>query len=387
MSGAATILWTAVVDEVFAVAQKAAREADTAILEMTIEALPENVAIGLDRGAVIAVTACGAEATHAFGLGVDEVLTVGQITPRVLETTIRAARARAESRLGQPAHSQVALADVTQGLALLTAALDQQLSPPLLAASDACLALRQEFDHLVLTTDRLQQWAALIAPTGEMEAVARQRAQCVRSSVHRKLHDVRNSLVRAETLISLLRDVSAVEARRGCVDVSSVVGQLRDLVLPHVGAWATLHIYSDGECVAQMPRPVFVCIVSALIARAVTAIRGSRSVAGEIEIRISEKSEQEATVLVEIFDNGEPELSFGPEVGRGSQRSLPSSTDDGLLSSIREHARQFGGELLVQGDAAGTTVRLFVPTPGAGLEEPWADEAPARFVDRTHSRR
>jgi hypothetical protein len=219
-----------------------------------------------------------------------------------------------------------------------------------------------------------------------MEAVARQRAQCARSSVHRKLHDVRNSLVRAETLIGLLRDVSAVEARRGCVDVSLVVGQLCELVLPHVGAWAALRVHSDGECVAQMPRPVFACIVSALIARAVTAIRG-RHVAGEIEIRISETSEQEDTVLVEVFDNGEPELAFAPEAGHESHRRLPSSGEDGLLSSIREHTRQFGGELLVHGDATGTTVRLLVPTPSAVLaDDPWADEAPTHLVRRTHSR-
>jgi hypothetical protein len=384
MSGATTILWTGAVDEAFAVAQIVAGETGAAILTIPSEALPAGAAIALESGAVIAVTADGAEATRAFALGVDEVLTAMQITRRVVETTIRAARARAESRLGQPAASQGALADVTQGLALLTAALDQQLSPPLLAASDACLALRQEFDHLVLTTDRLQQWAALIAPTGEMEAVARQRAQCARSSVHRKLHDVRTSLVRAETLISLLRDVSAVESRCGCVDVSGVVGQLHDLVLPHVGAWASLHVFSEVDCVAQMPRPVFVCIVSALIARAVTAIRGSRNVRGEIEIRVAEKPDREDMIVVEIFDNGDPERALGPEPGHPNLSSLTPT--DGLLSSIREHARQFGGELLVQAEQGGTTVRLFVPTPGAMVgDEAWAGPAPS--LDSAYSRR
>ncbi len=361
MSGVVTIFWAAAGDEILALAQEAAREAGAVVVETAMAALPAGVTAALDQGAVIVVTAGGPDATQAFGLGVDEVLTAAHVSRRVLDTTIRAACARAESRLRRRVRPESALADVTQGLALLTAAIDQQLGPPLLAASDACLALRQEFDRLVVTADRLQQWAALVAPTVEMEAVARMRAQYPSNSVHQKLHDVRVSLVRAETLIGLLRDVSTAETRGGCVDVSSVVAQLRDLVWPHVGAWASLHVYSEGECIAQVPRPVFVCIIAALIGRAVTAIRTSGRVPGEIEIRSSEKSDYENTVLVEIFDSGDPEMTFGPEVGRAQERAMA----DALLENIRDHARQFGGELLVQSDVSGTSIRLLMPTPGA----------------------
>jgi hypothetical protein len=364
MSGAVTVLWTAAVDDVFAVINKDAEAAEATVICMTIDALPASVALALGRGAVIAVTTGGADATYAFRLGVDDVLTADKITRRVFEATLRAARARAQSRLGS-VRSPVALADVTQGLALLTAALDQQVSAPLLAASGVCLALRADFDRLALTADRLERWAALVAPQAEMAAIAQVRAQLAPTSVHRKLHEVHVSLVRAETMVALLRDVSAVEAQRGCVAVSSVVAQLRELLLPHVESWASLRVFSDGECVAKMPRPAFVCIVSALVARAMAAIQSSGKPSGAIEIRVSEQPEQESTVLLEIFDNGDPEFDFGPEAGRsGSAGSYPA---DGLLGSIREHARGFGGEILVQSDAEGTTVQLLMPTLGADV--------------------
>jgi signal transduction histidine kinase len=76
---------------------------------------------------------------------------------------------------------------------------------------------------------------------------------------------------------------------------------------------------------------------------------------------VAEKFDREATVVVEVIDDGDPEPAFGPEAGRaGGARA-----GDGLLGSIRERARQFGGELLVQSDATGTAVRLLMATPDA----------------------
>lgn len=372
MSGAVTILWAAAVDEAFALAQEAARESDAAILTTTAQALAGDVAATRARGAVVAITSGGADAAHAFDLGVDEVLRVEHVTRRVVETTIRSACARAESRLRRRVRPELALADVAQGLALLTAAVDQQLGPPLLAASDACLALRQEFDRLVVTADRLQQWAALVAPTGEMEAVARLRAQHPANSVHQKLHDMRVSLVRAEALIALLREVSTADTSGGGADVSSVIAQFRDLVAPHVSAWASLHVYAEGECVSHVPRPAFVCILSALIGRALTAIRASRTVPGAIEIRASASSNREHMLLVEVFDSGDVERASHAE---GADAA---SSGDALLDSVREHARQLGGELLVEADGSGTSVQLLLPLARASGGMPRAGAAALR---------
>jgi hypothetical protein len=371
--GVVTIVWSGATDETFTAVQRSARSEGATLLATTIEALPACVALALERGGVVAITTGGTDSTYAFRLGVDDVLTVDQIRAGVVEGAVRSARARAQSRLVHRVRSPVVLGDVTQGLTLLTAALDQQLSPPLLAASDACLALRAEFDRLALTVNRLEEWAALVAPTGVLETIAQLRAQANPGAVHRKLHEVHTSLVRAEALIGLLRDVSTNEGRGG-VAVSVVVAQLRELLLPHVSTWATMRAIIEGECVARLPRPAFVCMMSALIARSVSAIRSSGRVPGEIEIHVSEKSERESTVLVEIFDTGDPELAFGPEVRPGL---VDVQTPNTLLSSIRERARQFGGELLVQSDLGGTTVRLLLPTTDAiTTNDPLSDAQP-----------
>ncbi len=296
----------------------------------------------------------------------DAVVLVGEMTERGRRAIIGEARTRGRARLRHalPAARVHALADVSEGLGLLTTVLRDELGDRVFAASAECSGLREEVHLLIEMVNALVGWVALIAPTSQLKYLAAALPPVALDSVTGKLGRMEASIQQAEAHVQLLCDVCASEDRGGEVHASSVARLLHEPLVRHVVPWGELRLAADGDCIAAVPRPVFVCMLSALVAHAAKAARRGPRSPGLIDVRVV-AADHEATVVVEVFYSGPREASFGPDVlasgGVASNDAAP------VLSSLREHARQYGGDLLVEDDELGMTARLLLPTPTADV--------------------
>lgn len=358
-----TILWTSLVEGEWAMLEAVTQERAAKLTQVTLSTLATSVLPALAQGAVIAVVASDADATRAFSLGVDEVVRVGEVSPEVLERAIGRAELRAGARAIRDSSARFAEDDEWRVLSLFTSAIIDGLSGPLNSASSDWDALAREICLALVASDEFVRWAALITPTDEIRRLVALRARAPRSlDLRERLGEVRLSVVDAVALLRPLRDL-VDESQGGSVRVDLVLHAVADLLRGYLGTWASLEVEDPSPCVTRVSSALIISVVT-LIGNAIDAIRASHRADGHIVLRAAER---EGIACVEIEDNGggarpSPGLdSFEDYVNdplrKGSARGA---------SGVRERLRRVGGELLVDSDYNGTTVRLLLPIEGTG---------------------
>jgi hypothetical protein len=358
-----TILWAAT-GEGLSLVRAVARGEGATVMAASIETLPSCAAAASQRGGVVAVMAGASDATFAYRAGVDVVLMDGAVTERSLAASIAEARERGRARMRRAGRSEPLLADVGEAMAVLRELLRCEVERPMINASVECSGLHDEVDGLLRIIDVLAEWAALVAPASKLESVARAIPASAPGLVSGRLRRIQASILTAEQHLEVLRDLCSLEGDSGCVNVTTVARLLSEPLARHCTP-VVLRVMAHDDCVARVPRPVFVCMLLALIEHARQAVRESPGTPGSIEVRVA-SADQEDTVVVDVFYTGEKEALFGPDVfASGGYASVEAG---GGLVSLRERARQHGGELLLEEDEAGMTARLLMPTPAAEVE-------------------
>jgi hypothetical protein len=316
----------------------------------------------------------GSDATFAYRAGVDVVVLVGSLTERSLAASIAEAGERGLIRLRRagPVAQEQALPDVGEGMAVLTTLLKREVETPMLAASHECNGLTDEVRSLLRLVNALAGWAALVAPPAQLESVAKAAPADAGSLLAARLGRIQSSIHRAEEQLQLLQDVCTLEQDAATVNALDVARLLAEPLARHVSP-CEFRIDAREACIARVPRPVFVCMLLALVGHASQAVRESPSSPGTLEVRIA-PADQEATVVVEVFYTGQLEASFGPDVLASGDHATFGVAP--VLRGLRDRARQYGGELLLQGDDSGMTARLLLPTPAADAGT--RDRAPDR---------
>jgi hypothetical protein len=302
-------------------------------------------------------------ATFAYRAGVDVVVLDGAMTELSVAASIAEARERGRGRLRRAGRSEPLLADVGEGMAMLRELLRCEVERPMINASIECNGLHDEVEGLFRIIDVLAEWAALVAPASKLESVARAIPSSAPRLVSGRLRRIQASILMAEQQLEVLRDLCGLEADSACVNVTTVTRLLSEPLARNF-APITLRITAVDNCVARVPRPVFVCMLLALIEHAREAIRASANAPGTIEVRVAPAA-QEETVVVDVFYTGEKEALFGPDVFASGGYA---KVEAGGLLSLRERARRHGGELLLEEDEPGMTARLLLPTPAAEVE-------------------
>jgi signal transduction histidine kinase len=99
-------------------------------------------------------------------------------------------------------------------------------------------------------------------------------------------------------------------------------------------------------------------LVTSLLGSSLDAIRDAEVTRGSVRLRVSP---EEGCVLLEIQHNGRPMRSdLRPDLleARFGERARLFDSD---LLAVRQRARELGGDLLVDNDDDGTTLRLILP--------------------------
>jgi signal transduction histidine kinase len=141
------------------------------------------------------------------------------------------------------------------------------------------------------------------------------------------------------------------------VDVGKVATELVQILREDVPA--ALSVEVRGECLAYLTRPTLVCVVGALLAHAVEAIRDEKGRDRGVHLRVRG---EDAAVVIEVEHTGDGVPSdlrpnvFQPYFNR--RKNAPSPTG---LQGIRERARRWGGEFSIVSARGMTTLRLVVP--------------------------
>jgi hypothetical protein len=373
-----TVLWTALADGELAQLEDAMGRAGGTVQQITVGTLRGRIVKLLAQGGVILVAASDREASIALAHGVDEVMRSGRLTATTIDETVEHARMRAEIRLGPRTGSRM-LADDWSAFSLLSAALGNELGGSLVVASTSCDVVRSGLTAWLGATEELARWAALAAP---IEHVRRLVAMCKAApsaeELHRIFDEAKASLSHGIDLVRTLRELS-FDAGQGAVPADAMLTQLCDLLRGYVSQWAELRLDVTGPCVARVSRSSFTCLVTALIASSLDAIRASGA-RGRIEL---EASEHDGCVVVEVRHDGDAaRTDLRPRL-LDPVLAAPAPFDLGLVA-VRERSRRLGGDLLVASDGDGATLRLILPVGNPedhALPDGWDLYAEPRELD------
>jgi signal transduction histidine kinase len=307
------------------------------------------------RGAVLFIAHNDREAGQALSFGIDETLRAGEITVELLSSAIERAQTRAIAR-SSPEYLQALLdQDDDVAFATLGATLCERLENPLTLAAADCAAITQALNCLVDIDDQFVAWTALVAPPEQLRnLVARRLTVPTSPELKEVLKRLRVSIGRAESLVRLMRNLTGPTDVKDRVTVGPLLMDVADVMRQLISPWADVSIHADATCVAATSRTTLVVIFGTLLARAIDSIRMTGRGKGTIEVRVFE---EEAAVIIEIRDDGREILSdLRPKL-----LDDPPSSRASLLG-IRDRARRAGGDLLVDSDGSGTTVRVFLPS-------------------------
>ncbi|MGH7293909.1 MAG: sensor histidine kinase, partial [Polyangiaceae bacterium] len=161
-------------------------------------------------------------------------------------------------------------------------------------------------------------------------------------------------LRRASTLASTL---STLAGSNGAVFVGKLVRDVVDVMRAELAPWASIDVNVEGAdsvCVA----PIAVAfVVSSLIVNALDAVRASRR-EGRICVRLAE---HEDAVVLEVEDNGKgAAIDLRPGIF-DPYFNVERANRTGLVR-VLERLRRCGGDVMVDTDPSGTTVRVLFPT-------------------------
>jgi signal transduction histidine kinase len=380
MGASLTIFWVDVTDSDAAVLERAVREHGASLVHVGRDSLSVQTFAALAVGPVILVARTAKEASRALGMGVDEVIRHGELTDDALAATIARARAREAARSSYEMRRGLFQDDDELSLAALAAAFGRQLGQPLAAASLDCELLGSSFSALLDTGDQFVESTALTSPCDRARQLATRRLALPPSQdLVELLGHVRASLQRASTVASTLTALAAGTAANSPMPVTQLVRDIVEVMRADVAPWATIELTTAGACAASVAPITIALVVSSLLTNAVDAVRGAQRDEGRIEVRLSE---HEDAIVLEVQDNGRmapadlrPTM-FEPYFG------LARANRTGLMR-VRERLRRCGGDLMIDGDTSGTTVRVLLPTSTDDVLFGRADEAPAALNKST----
>ena len=357
MEPSITIFWIDVNDDEAAILDRVARAHHARLVPIKAYALAPLSSAALAQGAVVYVARTAQEATRALGLGVDEVIRLGEIGEDALTATLARARARAEGRIAHLQRRSAPQDDDERALSALSAAFARQLSMPLGSASMDCELLDSALSGVLDVSDRFVEATIRRAPIEQFQDLAvRRLALPPTHDLKRLVAEVRADVQRARaTVVTLLALASRASGDGGTA--AHLVEEIVAILRPEFAAWAAVTMKMDGACRLNLPPVTVAFALSALMVHAADAVRSSRREGGRIEVRLAER---EDAVVLEVQDNGGPVSSdlrptlFEPyfQNGRTSRTGV---------ALVRERISRGGGEVTVDSGESGTTVRVVLP--------------------------
>jgi signal transduction histidine kinase len=359
MGPSLTIFWIDVTDSDAAVLERAVRDHGAAVVHVVMDSLAAQTFAALALGAVVLVARTAKEASRALAMGVDEVVRYGELTDETLVTTIARARAREAARSSYEMRRGLFQDDDELSLASLAAAFGRRLGQPLASASLECEILASSFSALLDTSDQFVESTARMAPNGCAQQLAVRRLALPPSQeLVELLGRVQSSLHQASAVTSALTALAAGAAANSPIPIRQLVHDVVEVMRADLAPWATITIATQGACAATVAPITIALVVSSLLTNAVDSIRAGQREVGRVEVRVST---QEGALVLEVEDNGlmspsdlRPTL-FDPYFGAARLNRT------GLLR-VRERLRRCGGDLMVDSDMTGTTVRVLLPT-------------------------
>ncbi|HEY5147315.1 MAG TPA: ATP-binding protein, partial [Polyangiaceae bacterium] len=375
--GSPIIFWTDAVESDRASLEEARNLYGAQVVHVTADALARHALGAISRGPVVCIVVSDKEAGHALGLGVDEVLRAGEVTREALAGAISRAGARAAVRASPEYRHALLDQDEEAAFAQLGAAFGERLETPLALASVDCAAVAEAMNCLIEVDDQFFAWTALVAPSEQLRnLVARRLTAPTAPELRGVLKRLRASIVRAESLVHLLRDLTKSGESGSTVAVSPLLADIVDVMRPVISPWAEISVQADPDCIAAASRTTLVVVVGVLLSSALDSIRAASRGKGSVLVRVFD---EEDAVIIEVKDDGREipsdlrpdvlEAQFGTLIHR---RGIPG---------LRDRVRRAGGEVLVDSGSTGSMVRVFLPSArigdGIGLETLGKERAPS----------
>ena len=355
MGPRATILWTAATASDLE-NLRGAGESER-IEHVSRHALAPRIAAALPRGGVVVVTGSDAEASLALRAGADEVLRAGELSPPSVSLALERAGLRFSARAPGPA------SETDLGTDLLATAVASGLNAPLTSAVLDCEVLWEALSRTLYANERLADWGSLNAPIEELRELAALRASAPSSvELRSRIDKLRSSLARAGSVARTFNDLMVESTDGPDTRVDAVARSVVELLRVHIAVVGDVSLQLES-CSSSVPRATLVQILSAIVANAVGALHAAGAI-GEGRITVS-VFEAEGAVIVEVSDNAR------------APGTLPLGTYGATLRNTRARLRAAGGDLMLDDDAAGKTVRAILPAAD-GLGAPESVREPAR---------
>jgi signal transduction histidine kinase len=297
------------------------------------------------------------EASRALGMGVDEVIRQGELSEDTLSATIMRARARASARSAYDLRRGLFQDDDELSLAALAAAFGLQLSQPLAAASLDCQLLESALSGLLDVADQLVEHTTRSPSTDRSHQLAvRRLAMPSSAELKEVVANLRGSLRQAAGVTSTLVSLAGKTSTEGA-SIRTLVTEIVNVMRPDLALWATVTLKIEGACAVSLAPLTVALILSNLLTNASEAVRASQRDAGRIDVSLTE---EEDAVVLEVHDNGRGASSSNPSAFEPYFR-IARANRTGLLR-VRERLRRCGGDLMVDSDPSGTTVRVLLPS-------------------------
>jgi signal transduction histidine kinase len=352
-------------DEVLASAE---REYDARVEAVPLESLRVHALASLARGPVLLVALDDHMATAGLACGVDEVLRAGEITPASLRAAVDRATIRARARASPEFRRALLEEDEDIAFAMLATSIRENLQEPLAMASFDCDLLWASLPPVLAIGDEFSRWAMLSIPTEELRRlVARRAAAPATSEVRDMLDRLRAALARARDVVALVRELAAAGGGAS-TDCGQLACDVARLLESETAGVARLNAVADGRCRTPVARSAIVVLLASLIARSLSALRSAHRADGHIHVHVFEA---EGAVVLEVRDDGpltradlRPEMLEGMLFDTGTHRTG--------LPALRDRVRRWGGDLLVDTDAEGTSVRAILPAAAESAVDPLA---------------
>jgi signal transduction histidine kinase len=360
--GTPIIFWTSAVESDRLSLEEARKLYGAQIIQLNADALARHALGAISRGPVVCIVASDKEAGHALGLGVDEVLRVGEVSPEALADAILRASARAAVRASPEYRHALLDQDEEAAFAQLGAAFGERLETPLALAAVDCAAVAEAMNCLIEVDDQFFAWTALVAPSEQLRnLVARRLTAPTAPELRGVLKRLRASIVRAESLVHLLRDLTKSGDSGSAVAVSPLLADIVDVMRPVINPWAEISIHADPDCLAGASRTTLVVVLGVLLSNALDSIRAASRGKGSVVVRVFE---EEDAVIIEVRDDGrEIPTDLRPDV---LETQFGALTHRKGIPGLRDRVRRAGGDVLVDSGAMGSMVRVFLPSARVG---------------------
>jgi signal transduction histidine kinase len=358
MEPSITIFWIDVADSEAAVLDRVAREHHASIVPVKFVSLAALTYAALAQGAVVFVARTEEEATRALGMGVDEVVRLGEIREDTLTETLGRARARASARTAYDLRRGLFQDDDELALAALTAAFGGQLAAPLGSAALECELLESALTGVLDVGDKFIECTIRQGPAEQSRDLAVHRLALPPShELKRLLADVRVQLKRASAMAATLARLAARAEGGADAQIAKLVVEVAGILRADFAPWAEVTVTTKGTCQVSVAPITVAFVLSALLVNAVDAVRVARRDGGRIQVRLAEF---EDAVVLEVQDNGRPIApDLRPTVFE-PYFNLARANRTGLVR-VRERMRRCGGDVMVDSGEEGTTVRVLFP--------------------------